>query len=168
MVQPGQFYGVRADLTTFAKAVTSGYVPLGGVIVAPAVHEVLAADPAFILRHGFTYSGHPTACAAGLACLDIIEREALLSRPSVIGNALRPGLEALVSDAVVASCRGVTGVWAVELHPGQDVAAARDRLLDAGIVVRPIRPSTLAVCPPFVIGADELDQILAALRSALA
>ena len=164
----GQFYGVRADLTTFAKAVTSGYIPLGGVIVAPSVHEVLAADPAFILRHGFTYSGHPTACAAGLACLDIIERESLLSRPSVIGNALRPGLEALVSDGVVASFRGEMGVWAVELHPGQDVAAARDRLLDAGIVVRPIPPATIAMCPPFVIGADELDQILAALRSALA
>ena len=63
---------------------------------------------------------------------------------------------------------GVMGVWAVELHPGQDVTGARDRLLDAGIVVRPIPPSTLAVCPPFVIGSDELEQILAALRSALA
>ncbi len=66
----GQHFGVQADLTTFAKGVTSGYVPLGGVLLAPSVHEPLSADPAFVLRHGYTYSGHATACAAALACLD--------------------------------------------------------------------------------------------------
>ena len=59
-------YGVTPDLTTFAKGVTSGYQPLGGVIVGRAVREALEADPDFILRHGYTYSGHPTACAAAL------------------------------------------------------------------------------------------------------
>ena len=59
-------YGVTPDLMTFAKAVTSGYQPLGGVFVGAAVRPGLEADPAFFLRHGFTYSGHPTACAAGV------------------------------------------------------------------------------------------------------
>ena len=66
------------DLTTFAKGVTSGYQPLGGVIVGRRVREALEADPSFILRHGYTYSGHPAACAAALVNLDIIEREGLL------------------------------------------------------------------------------------------
>ena len=61
----GEHFGVRADLTTFAKAVTSGYVPLGGVVVAPSVRAPLEADETWLLRHGHTYSGHPTACAVG-------------------------------------------------------------------------------------------------------
>ncbi len=73
-----EHYGVTPDLTTFAKGVTSGYQPLGGVIVGRRVCEALEADPSFILRHGYTYSGHPAACAAALVNLDIIEREGLL------------------------------------------------------------------------------------------
>ena len=71
-------YGVTPDLTTFAKAVTSGYQPLGGVFVGAAVRQALESDPAFLLRHGYTYSGHPSACAAGVVNLDIIEREDLI------------------------------------------------------------------------------------------
>ena len=67
-------YGIRPDLVTFAKAITSGYIPLGGVFVGPAVRAGLEADPDFFLRHGFTYSGHPTACAAALKNLEIIEQ----------------------------------------------------------------------------------------------
>ncbi len=73
-----QRYGVVPDLTTFAKAVTSGYQPLGGVIVGAAVRTALESDDTFILRHGYTYSGHASACAAALANLDIIEREGLV------------------------------------------------------------------------------------------
>ena len=73
-------YGVTPDLTTFAKAVTSGYQPLGGVFVGAAVREALESDPAYLLRHGYTYSGHPSACAAGVVNLDIIEREGLVER----------------------------------------------------------------------------------------
>ena len=67
-------YGVIPDLTTFAKAVTSGYQPLGGVLVGTSVRGPLESDPAFILRHGYTYSGHPAACAGGLANLAVLER----------------------------------------------------------------------------------------------
>src|SRR4029079_63739 len=66
-------YGVVPDMTTFAKAVTSGYQPLVGVCVGAAVRGPLEADPAYILRHGYTYSGHPGACAAGIANLAIME-----------------------------------------------------------------------------------------------
>jgi adenosylmethionine-8-amino-7-oxononanoate aminotransferase len=163
----GQHFGVRADLTTFAKAITSGYVPLGGVLVAPSVHEPLAADPAYVLRHGYTYSGHATACAAGLACLDITEREGLLERAAHIGSRLGPALQALLDDGLVANSRGVGGIWAVSVHDGVDPAAVRDRMLDDGVIVRPIAPTTLAICPPLVIDDADLDLIAKTLRAAL-
>lgn len=163
----GPHFGVRADLTTFAKGVTSGYVPLGGVLVAPSVHQPLAADPAYVLRHGYTYSGHGSACVAALVCLDITEREGLVGRARAIGARLEPQLRALREDALVADVRGVGALWAVSVPEGVDPAAVRDRALDAGVVVRPIAPTTLAICPPLVIGDDDLDAVPEALRKAL-
>ena len=163
----GQHYDVPADLTTFAKGVTSGYVPLGGVLLAPAVHEPLAADPAFVLRHGYTYSGHATACAAALACIELTEREGLVERATAIGERLGTGLAALHADGLVADVRGVGGVWAVSTPAGVDPFVVRDRVLDLGVVVRPIAPTTIAMCPPLVISDEQLDELVGALRSAL-
>ncbi|MCW2621925.1 MAG: Acetylornithine transaminase, partial [Frankiales bacterium] len=163
----GGRFGVQADLTTFAKGVTSGYVPLGGVLLAPGVHEPLAADPDFVLRHGFTYSGHASACAAALACLDITEREGLHGRADRIGARLQPALELLRADGLVADVRGLGALWAVGLPTGVDPAAVRDRVLAQGVIVRPIAPATLAICPPLVITDDDLDAVPAALRAAL-
>ena len=163
----GDHFGVRADLTTFAKGVTSGYVPLGGVLVAPSVHEPLSADPSFVLRHGYTYSGHGAACAAALACLEVTARKGLLERAGTIGARLAPQLESLQADGLVADVRGVGALWAVGLPDGVDPVAVRDRVLALGVVVRPIAPSTLAVCPPLVITDDDLDAVPAALRTAL-
>ena len=163
----GQHYGVQADLTTFAKGVTSGYVPLGGVLLAPSVHEALSADPSFVLRHGYTYSGHAAACAAALACLDVTEADGLLDRATAIGARLEPALRALLDDGLVAEVRGVGGVWAVGVVDGADPVTVRDRVLEMGVVVRPIAPTTLAICPPLVISDDELDEVVTALRTAL-
>ena len=163
----GQHYGVRADLTTFAKGVTSGYVPLGGVLLAPSVHEPLADDRAFVLRHGYTYSGHGAACAAALACLDLTESEGLLERATAIGERLGPALRALLDEGALAEVRGVGGVWGVSVPQGRDPVAVRDRVLDLGVVIRPIAPATLALCPPLVITDDELDEVVTALRTAL-
>ena len=163
----GSLYDVQADLTTFAKGATSGYVPLGGVLIAPAVHTALSADPAFVLRHGYTYSGHASACVAALACLEITEQEALVQRAAAIGDRLQPALESLRGDGLVDDVRGVGALWAVGLPEGVDPVAARDRALALGVIVRPIAPSTLAICPPLVITDDDLDQIPDALRTAL-
>ena len=75
-VQVAEILGLPA--VTFAKSVTSGYQPLGGVLVGPAVHQPLAADPNFILRTGFTYSGHPVSCAVALANIELMEREGIV------------------------------------------------------------------------------------------
>ena len=163
----GDHFGVRADLTTFAKGVTSGYVPLGGVLVAPSVHEPLSADPSFVLRHGYTYSGHGAACAAALACLEVSEREGLPDRAVTIGARLAPQLQALRGEGLVADVRGLGALWAVGLPDGVDPVEIRDRVLALGVVVRPIAPSTLAVCPPLVITDEDLDEVPAALRTAL-
>ncbi len=163
----GEHVGVQADLTTFAKGVTSGYVPLGGVLVAPSVHEVLSADPSFVLRHGYTYSGHAAACAAAMVCLDITEREGLLERATRIGERLGAGLEALREKGLLADVRGLGALWGVSVPEGVDPVVVRDRMLDDGVVVRPIAPATLAVCPPLVIEDDDVDLIPATMAAAL-
>jgi putrescine aminotransferase len=163
----GQHFGVRADFTTFAKGVTSGYVPLGGVLIAPSVCAALSADPTFVLRHGYTYSGHAAACTAAMVCLDITEREGLLSRATAIGAVLQPALESLRSDGLVAEVRGLAGLWAVSVNEGVDPVAARDRMLEGGVIVRPIAPATLAICPPLVIDDADLHAIPETMRAAL-
>ena len=160
----GSHFGVAADITTFAKGVTSGYIPLGGAVLAPSVHEKLSADPAFVLRHGYTYSGHSTAAAAALACLDLTEQEGLLDRAKHIGESLEPQLKALEAEGLVTEVRGVGALWGVSVP---DPVGTRDRMLDLGVIVRPIAPVSLAMCPPLVITDDDLDAIPAALRAAL-
>lgn len=158
-------YGVHPDLITFAKAVTSGYVPLSGVVVGPRVWEALEADGG-VLRHGYTYSGHPLATRAGLEALSITEDEGLLDRVPALESAFREGLGALAADGLVADVRGVGAVWAVTVNDGVDAAAVRDRLLDRGVIVRPIG-SHLAVCPPLVITHAQVDRMLDALATEL-
>jgi len=160
----GTRFGVAADITTFAKGVTSGYVPLGGALLAPSVHEPLAADPTFVLRHGYTYSGHSSAAAAALACLDLTTKEGLLERAARIGERLEPQLRALEADGLVTDVRGLGALWGVSVS---DPVATRDAMLARGVIVRPIPPTTLAICPPLVIGDDDLDAIPAAMRAAL-
>jgi adenosylmethionine-8-amino-7-oxononanoate aminotransferase len=161
-------YGVVPDLMTFAKAVTSGYQPLGGVIVGERVRRSLEADPAFLLRHGYTYSGHPAACAAALANLEIIEREELVGRAAVVGGRLADGLRALAADGVIAEARGDGAVWAAGLHPDGDATSARDRMAELGVITRAIGTDTLTFCPPLVITDTQVDRIVDALAASLA
>ena len=158
-----EFYGVRPDLVTFAKAVTSGYVPLGGVLVGPDVHQVLSQDPTFVLRHGNTYAGHPTACAVALANLDVIESDGLLERATQIGDRLVERLAPLVDGERVREVRGEGAVRALGFGEGLDATSIRNGLLERGVILRPLGASTLAICPPLVISDDELDSITTAL-----
>ena len=164
----GQHYGVTPDLVTFAKGVSSGYVPIGGVLVGPAVRAPLESDPNFMLRHGYTYTGHNSACAAALANLEIMKREGLVDRAPLIGKRLGDGLHSLQRDGNVAEVRGVGAVWAVGLNEGVNPMAVRQQTLERGAVVRPIAPSTLAMCPPLMISDADIDHILEALAGGLA
>lgn len=157
-----QHYGVVPDAITFAKGVTSGYQPLSGVIVSPAMAAALAEDETWLLRSGYTYSGHPAACAAAVANLDLLERDGLVARARHIGGRLGAALHALVDDGLVEGCRGLGAIWAVEL--GEEAAPVRDRLLAAGVVVRPIGQA-LAICPPLMIPDEDLDAIVDAIAA---
>jgi putrescine aminotransferase len=161
-------YGVRPDLLTFAKGVTSGYAPLGGVLVGPAVHEPLASDPTFVLRHGYTYSGHPTSCVAALANLTVVEEEDLMARAPGIGARLAPGLGALVDGDRVTACRGEAAVWALDFAPAISAVDVREELLTRGVIARPIGTGTLAFCPPLVITDAEIDKVIEAVGASVA
>ena len=161
-------YDVTPDMTTFAKGVTSGYQPLGGVIVGTRVREALEADPAFVLRHGYTYSGHPAACAAALANIEIIEREGLLHEVQRLGARLEIGLRSLEADGVVDYVRGDVAIFGAHLHEHDDAMAVRDRMLELGVITRAIGTDTVTFCPPFVTTDAQVDRIVDALATALA
>ncbi|MBC8194454.1 MAG: aspartate aminotransferase family protein [Acidimicrobiia bacterium] len=158
-----QTFGVTPDLMTFAKGVTSGYQPLSGVIVSRAVCNELE-EPGFLLRTGYTYSGHQASCAAGIANIELMEAEGLVGRVDNIGERLRAGLAALEGDGLIKSWRGMGAIYAAEL--GRDAVPARDKMLEAGVILRPMG-TCLAICPPLVITDDEIGRIIDAMADAL-
>ncbi len=160
-------FGVIPDLTTFAKGITSGYQPLGGVLVGAKVRAALEANPEFFMRHGFTYSGHASACAAGMTNLDIIEREGLVQRANHVGGRLSDGLRALADDGTVDHVRGVGAVWAVQLRPDQVAKDVHEKMYaDSGVIVRAIGTDTIVYCPPLVITDEQVDRIVDATAKA--
>ena len=160
-------YDVRPDLVTFAKAVTSGYQPLGGVFVGPAPAAALERDPDFFLRHGFTYSGHATACAAALKNLEIMRREDLVERANHMGARLESGLRSLADDGTIHHVRGLGAMWAAGLHPEQNAMSMRDHMLDqGGVVCRALNADSLLFCPPLVTSDAQIDRIVDAVAAA--
>jgi putrescine---pyruvate transaminase len=167
-------FGVRPDMITFAKGVTSGYLPLGGVVVSGEVAAPWWTTPGErTLRHGPTYSGHPTCCAAGLATLDVYEREDLIPRGELLETPLLEALAPLVGHPSVHEVRAGFGLLAaVELE--QDVIDAvpdaPNALLrgtrEAGVLVRGLGRG-VAVSPPLTIEPAELTLLADAIRSGL-
>jgi adenosylmethionine-8-amino-7-oxononanoate aminotransferase len=139
------------------------------VIVSRQVCDVLEADPDYLFRHGYTYSGHPAGAAAALVNLDIIESEGLVKRANDIGDRFVSGLSALVGDGILAAYRGVGAIWAAQLPEGTEPAhtvAIRDKMLDAGVICRPIGDS-LAFCPPLIIDDADIDRCIDVMATAI-
>jgi adenosylmethionine-8-amino-7-oxononanoate aminotransferase len=151
-------FGLSPDLITVAKGITSGYLPLGGVIASPRVAEPFWAEgTSNMFRHGFTYSGHATSCAVGLANLDVIEREGLVQRVKQLEPVLADALRPLADHEAVADVRtGVGLLGAVELADPSRLQAVIDACYERGVLVRGIRGVALQVSPPFVITEDEI------------
>lgn len=174
----GTWFGIERwnslpDMIVFAKGVTSGYQPLGGVMVSEAVAAPFWEGEGVVLNHGSTYSGHPAAAAAALANIAILEREGLLERSrkmeSVLGDVLRP----LASHSAVAEVRAGFGmVGAVQLSDellAQRPDAAKTAYLAArerGVFIRAIGGS-LAVSPPLIIEPSEIDLIGSVLNEVI-
>jgi adenosylmethionine-8-amino-7-oxononanoate aminotransferase len=154
------YYNVVPDLLCFAKGVTSGYQPLGGVFVGRTALNALERDPDFFLRHGYTYSGHSSVCAAALKNLEIIERDGLIERAKHVGKRLSDGLHSLAADGIIDSVRGAGAIWAAGLKPDQNCVTIRDTMIKRGVIARSINADTNAFCPPFVITDQQIDKLL--------
>ncbi len=165
-------WGVEPDIVSFAKGVTSGYLPLGGNILSEKVFRVLEDAPMEErYMHAATYSGHPTCCAVGLANIDLMDRENLPERAAVMGRKLLAGLETLRSYRVVGDVRGLGMMAAVELTDeakglgGKIVAQCMER----GLIVRPrasgtmggmATGDTIVMAPPLNTPEATLDRIV--------
>ncbi|MEW6268766.1 MAG: aspartate aminotransferase family protein [Thermodesulfobacteriota bacterium] len=166
------------DMLVFAKGVTSGYAPLGGVVLHERVYRTLVdAGPEFTLHHGFTYSGHPVACAAGLANLEIIERERLIPAVRRLGGYLRRRLARLERHAIVGEVRSIGLMAAIDLvrdRARREPFAEADKVpwqvrraaLERGVIVR-AGSDAIALCPPFVVTPAQIDQIVDVLDQAI-
>lgn len=162
-----QVRDVVPDLVTFAKAVTSGYLPLGGVLVGEPIRARLEADETTVLRHGHTYSGHPLSCAVATECLRITREEGLLARAAQVGQWLFSQLQALHDGDRVMEVRGEGAIWAVELGEGFQATLIRDAMVERGVIARPLGGSTIAFCPPLVIEPEQVDRCVETLEDAL-
>jgi adenosylmethionine-8-amino-7-oxononanoate aminotransferase len=156
--------GLDPDMIVTAKGITSGYFPLGAVLIGDRVYSMLEGQP---FRHGFTYNGHPTGCAVALANLSIIEREGLVDRAAILGERLLAGLRELEDGLPI-----VTEARAFGLLGGLDIAAKdelalADRIRDAGLIVRLVY-GTMVMSPPLTITDGELDRLLEILSEELA
>ncbi|MDH3396901.1 MAG: aspartate aminotransferase family protein [Acidimicrobiia bacterium] len=166
-------FDLEPDLVTFAKGVTSGYLPLGGVIAAPWIAEPFW-EGGVMWRHGYTYSGHTTGAAAALANLEVVEREGLLAHAlqleSELANALAPlGRHPLVTE--IRSGLGVLGAVqldpdAIEADPGLPVKAFR-AIREAGALTRPVGGGGLQISPPLIITPEQVKEMVAAFTVGL-
>jgi len=172
-------YGVEPDIMQFAKGITSGYVPLGGVGLSDAVRDVVGGAPAGQQwRHAFTYSGHPTCCAVALQNLDILERERLVERSASAGARLLAGLRSLEPMNGVGHVRGQGLMAAVEvvadketkqLFPAQAGVAQilTDAMLERGLYTR-VAMDRICLAPPLVTTDAQIDRIVEVVRASVA
>ena len=176
-------WNVEPDLVSFAKGVTSAYIPLGGVLVSKKVHEVLTSAPADQkFMHAATYSGHPVCCAVGLANLDIIEKDGLPERAATMGKHLLDGLRTLSDLPEVGDVRGLGMMCGVELvtdksskAPAMGLGAkVAKEALARGLLVRiraggrdPAIGDTICLAPPLMTPKDVLDRIVDTIKVAI-
>jgi len=165
---------VRPDMITFAKGVTSGYLPLGGVVVSGTVAAPFFAAPGGpMLRHGATYAGHPTCCAAALAVLNVYESEGLIARGQELEQPLLDALAPLAEHSAVGEVRAGLGLLgavalsddALAADPGA-VAKVAGGARAAGVLVRPLLRG-VAVSPPLIVDHSHLEELAAAIRAGL-
>jgi len=170
-----EVFGVVPDILTLAKQLTNGAVPMGAVAVRGDIYQTFMASggPEYLLEfpHGYTYSGHPVACAAGLAALDILEREALPQRVAELAPYFEEGLHRLRGSPHVSDIRnyGFAGALQLEPHPGEPARRPFEvalRMWDKGFYVR-CGADTIQLGPAFVMETGQIDSLLTALGETL-
>jgi putrescine---pyruvate transaminase len=165
---------VRPDMITFAKGVTAGYLPLGGVVVSDRVAGPFFEAPGGpMLRHGATYAGHPACCAAAMTVLDVYERDGLFERSRELEGPLAQALAPLADHAAVSEVRAGLGLLAaVQLAPevleadAGAVAKVAAGAREAGVLVRPLL-GAIAMSPPLTIEQEHIELLAQAIRNGL-
>jgi beta-alanine--pyruvate transaminase len=171
------YFGVVPDMLNFAKGVTNGVIPMGGVICSQRIYDAMmqahdsSPEHAIELFHGYTYSGHPVACAAAIACLSLYQQEALFERAGQMGK--------LLGDAVHSQIKGlphVVGIRTLGLAAAVELAPAAlpgKRAFDVfmscfakGVLVRPAGEN-LVLCPPYIVEPAHIDQMVSVLAQAI-
>jgi beta-alanine--pyruvate transaminase len=166
-------YGVVPDMITFAKGVTSGTVPMGGVVVRKHIYDAFMKGPDYAVElfHGYTYSAHPLACAAALATLDLYRAEKLFERARAMEPVLATAIHALRGEPNVVDIRSVGFAAAVELAPIPGAPGKRgyDAVVhgfEAGVILRAAGDS-LVVAPPLIFSEAEIGELAEGLKSAI-
>jgi adenosylmethionine-8-amino-7-oxononanoate aminotransferase len=167
-------WGVQPDIMSFAKGITSGYLPLGGIQISDEIRDVImTAEYGQRWAHAYTYSGHPTCCAVGLKNLEILEREGLAERAKQRGRQLLAGLQSLRESPNVGDVRGLGLMCAVEFvadkkskAPANLGGKVRQACLERGLFTRSVG-DILLFAPPLVISEDEVDRMVTIVREAL-
>ena len=166
--------GVIPDLLTCAKGLTNGAVPMGAVGVRGEIYDTVvngAAGPGIEFFHGYTYSGHPLAAAAGLATLDVYEGEGLYDRARDLGPYWEEAVHSLKGAPHVIDIRNMGLVAAVELAPRPDAPGARatevfHRAFDEGLLIR-VTGDVIALSPPLIISREQIDELVGRLADIL-
>jgi adenosylmethionine-8-amino-7-oxononanoate aminotransferase len=167
-------WDIEPDMVVLAKGITSGYLPLGGVLIAGHVAEPFWAAPGGpMFRHGATYAGHPTCCAAALTNLAILEREGLVTRGRELEGVLTEVLAPLAAHPACGEIRGGLGLAAaVDLTPELlasvpgAIARYSNAIREAGVLLR-AQATGVAIGPPLTVERAHLDEIAAAVRAGL-
>ncbi len=163
------YYGVVPDMLNFAKAVTNGVIPLGGVICRDFIYDAMmnANSPAHAIEffHGYTYSGHPVACAAAIATLDLMKEENLFARAGQqgmkLGDAMHSAMKGL-PNVVGIRTLGLAGAVELASIPGSPGKRVYDIFMDCfhkGVWVRPAGEN-IVICPPYIVEDAHIDQIV--------
>lgn len=172
-------FGVTPDILVSAKGVTSGYLPLGLVLFKEEIFQTfMATGDDYAFWHGYTYTGHPTVCAAGLANLEIIEREKLVQNAREQGKYLRKKLETLRSIPIVGDIRSQGLIAAIELvkdcetkemFPADFYIARRvwECALEHGVICRVAGANNIAICPPLIITKEQIDELVTTIGNAI-
>jgi beta-alanine--pyruvate transaminase len=166
------YFGVDPDIFTTAKGLTNGVVPMGAVFVKPHIHEAFMNGPDGIeLFHGYTYSGHPLACAAGLASLDIFEQDGILEHANGVADYFQEAAHSLRGLPNVIDIRTIGMIVGIELAsiPGKVGARAYEafrRAFDDGILIR-VTGDIIALSPPLIIEKKHIDELFGKLAAIL-
>lgn len=167
------YFGVTPDIITTAKGLTNGVIPMGAVFVKNEIHDAFMTGPENMIElfHGYTYSGNPIACAAGLATLETYQEEGLLTRASDMAQYWEDAIHSLADCKNVKDVRNMGLIGAIELEsiPGEPTKRAFTAFLNAyekGVLIR-TTGDIIALSPPLIIEKDHIDQLFGTLRDVL-